>query len=253
MANENIHSIERALDIIELLASEPEGLGISAIAKHTSLAKSTAYRIVSTMQRRNYISKTDKGTYRIGLGLIESVSCYINGLELQTEARPYIGQITNELGLTAHLGILDGAEVIYVEKLDYFSRIRHYTDVGIRVPAYSCSLGKCLLANYSAKDIRNIFEKVSMQKITSHTITSIDELLSDLENVRKRGWAIDDEESKYGFRCLGAPVYDYRGDIIAAISASGSISVFPKERIQSVADFITEKALLISRSLGYVG
>lgn len=249
----NVQSIDRALDIIELLSEENQGLGVTEIARDLGMHKSTAYRIIATLAQRGYLEKSSTGTYRIGLKLIEAVSCYINSLELQTEARPYIAKISGELGLTAHLGVLDGNEVVYIEKMDMFSNIRMYSQIGIHVPSYSCSLGKCLLSNFSSDDVREIMKNCTFQSFTKNTITGIDDLIKDLDLVRRRGWAIDDEESEYDHRCLGAPIYDYRGDIIAAVSASGPASVFTKDRIEPVAEYMTQQAMSISRSMGYTG
>ena len=146
-SDNNVQSIDRALDIIEVLSQENEGLGVTEIAGRIGLPKSTAHRIITTMAGRGYLNKTDRGTYKIGLKLIEAVSCYINSLELQTEARPYVAQTTSELGLTSHLGVLDGDQVIYIEKMDVFSNVRMYSQIGVRVHAYSWSLGKCLRSN----------------------------------------------------------------------------------------------------------
>lgn len=252
MANDNsVQSINRALDIIEVLSDHQEGLGVTEIAELVGLHKSTAHRIITTLAARGYAGKTAQGTYRLGLRIIEDVSCYINSLELQTEARPYVARITSELGLTSHLGVLDGDQVVYIEKMDVFSNVRMYSQIGVRVQSYSCSLGKCLLSNYSASEVRKIMANCSFIKFTRKTIGSIDELLKDLEMVRSRGWAFDDEESEVGHRCIGAPIYDYRGDIIAAISASGPTSLLTKDRVEPVAEYVKVQALEISRSLGY--
>lgn len=251
-SDNNVQSIDRALDIIEVLSQENDGLGVTEIASRIGLPKSTAHRIIATMAERGYLSRTDKGVYKIGLKLIEAVSCYINSLELQTEARPYVAQITAELGLTSHLGVLDGDQVVYIEKMDVFSNVRMYSQIGVRVHAYSCSLGKCLLSNFSANQIRKIMANCSFMRFTKKTLGSVDELLADLDKVRSRGWAIDDEEAEIGHRCIGAPIYDYRGDIIAAISASGPTSILTEDRIESVAQYVRKQALEISKSMGYI-
>lgn len=253
MSNDNnVQSIDRAFDIIEVLSEENNGLGVTEIANRIGLHKSTAHRIITTMANRGYLNKNESGNYQIGLKLIESVSCYINSLELQTEARPYIAKITGELGLTSHLGVLDGDQVVYIEKMDVFSNVRMYSQIGLHVHSYSCSLGKCLLSNYSAADLKKIMCNCSFTRFTDKTISSLDELIVDLDLVRKRGWSIDDEESEVGHRCVGAPIYDYRGDIIAAISASGPTSILTEVRIESVAAYLKEQAMEISKSMGYV-
>ena len=253
MAGDSIQSIDRALDIIEVLSAESSGLGVTEIASRIHLPKSTTSRIISTLAARGYLSRNAVGNYQIGLKLINAVSCYINSLELQTEARPYVAKITGELGLTCHLGVLDGSEVVYIEKMDVFSNVRLYSQIGVHVHAYSCSLGKCLLSNYSAEEVRHIMSNCRFVRFTDKTLSSMDELIADLDTVRRRGWAIDDEESEIGHRCLGAPIYDYRGDIIAAISASGPTSVFTEDRIESVASYLTAQAMEISRTMGYTG
>lgn len=251
-SDNNVQSIDRALDIIEVLSEENQGLGVTEIAGRIGLHKSTAHRIIATMADRGYLNKTEKGTYKIGLKLIEAVSCYINSLELQTEARPYVAQITSELGLTSHLGVLDGDQVVYIEKMDVFSNVRMYSQIGVHVHTYSCSLGKCLLSNYSSQQVRKIMANCSFIKFTKKTLGSVDELIADLDKVRSRGWAIDDEEAEVGHRCIGAPIYDYRGDIIAAISASGPTTILTEERIKPVAEYVRKQALEISRSMGYI-
>lgn len=251
--SQSVQSIERALDIIEVLAEENEGLGVTEIANRIGLHKSTAHRIITTLANRGYLKKNENGTYQIGLALIGAASLYINSLELQTEARPFVARITAELGLTCHLGVLDGDEVVYIEKMDIFSNVRLYSQIGVHVPAYSCSLGKCLLSNYSSEDIRKIMANCKFEKFTDKTITSMDELIADIDKVRKRGWGIDDEESEVGHRCLGVPIYDYRGDIIAAISASGPTNIFTRDRIEHVASYLKEQAMELSESMGYTG
>ena len=125
-----VQSIDRALDIIEVLAVEESGLGVTEIASRVGLHKSTAYRIIETLYNRGYLNKTQDNNYKIGLKLIEAVSCYINSLELETQARPYVAQITAELGLTSHLGVLEGDKVVYIEKMDVFSSVRMYSQIG---------------------------------------------------------------------------------------------------------------------------
>ena len=157
MADERgVQSIERAFDIIEAVATSKNSAVLTEIAEKTGLHKSTAYRIISTLLKRGYLKKNEDGTYKIGLKLIEAASYYIDSLQLQTEVRPYIAQITAKFGLTSHLGILEGDKVVYIEKMDIFSNIKLYSQIGLRMPAYCSSLGKCLLANFSNTQLRSI-------------------------------------------------------------------------------------------------
>lgn len=249
--DKSVQSIDRALDIIETVAVEQDGKSLTEIAAQTELHKSTAYRIITTLLKRGYLDKTEQGNYKIGLKLIEAVSYYINDLELQTEARPYVAKITSHLGLSSYLGVLDGDKVVYIERMDVISAVKLYTQIGHRVNAYCSSLGKCLLANYSNEELDEIMADCSFIKFTPNTISGMEALRRELAEVRRKGWAIDDEEYEPGHRCVGAPIYDYKGDIIAAISASGDKHVLTDERIEEVAQYVVKTAREISRNLGY--
>lgn len=248
----SVQSIERVFDILEILSTEQKGLGISEIAFRSGLHKSTVHRLVTTLVKRGYISKMPSGNYRVGLKLIEVASYYINSLELQTEARPYLQEIASSLNLTAHLGILDRHEVIYIEKMDVFSCVRLYSQIGFRVPAYCSSLGKCLLSRFTPTELPLVLKDCNFVKYTPRTIANVEELSQHLQMVRRQGWAMDDREYDNGHRCIAAPIYDYRGEIIAAVSASGATSLLTDDRILATAEFIIGVADKISRSMGNI-
>jgi DNA-binding IclR family transcriptional regulator len=246
-----VQSIERVLDIIEALSTEQGGLGVTELARRIGLHKSTAHRLLSTLAQRGYVEKREDNCYHMGLKLIEAVSCYINSLELQTEARPYVAQITAELGLTAHLGVLDGNQVVYIERMDVFSGIKLYSQIGLRMHAYCSSLGKCLLSGFSRAELEKIMANCGFNRFTPNTISSLETLRVELKQVRAQGWAMDDLEYSLNNRCIGAPIFDYRGEIIAAVSASGPPTLLTKGRVPEVAAYVQNKAAEISRKLGY--
>ncbi|MDR2132091.1 MAG: IclR family transcriptional regulator [Clostridiales Family XIII bacterium] len=250
--DKGVQSIERALDIIETLSTEQKGLGVTEISKRIGLHKSTTHRLLATLAHRGYAAKREDGGYQLGLKLIEAVSCYINSLELQTEARPYVAQITAELGLTAHLGVLEGDRVVYIERMDVFSGIKLYSQIGLRMHAYCSSLGKCLLSGFGKAELQRVLANCSFNKFTPNTLSSFDALYAELKQVRARGFAVDNLEYSLNNRCIGAPIFDYRGEIIAAISASGPPTVLTEDRVLGVAEHVKAKALAISHNLGYV-
>lgn len=247
-----IQSVYRALDILEVLATQKDGIGITALAQKSGLSKSTVHRIAATLAERGYVEHSPSGNYRLGLKYIEIASFYINSLELQTEARPYLWELTSQLGLTAHLGVLDAHEVVYVEKLDVFPHVRLYSQIGYRVPAYCSSLGKCLLSGLSSDELDVAMANCVYEKFTDRTITNLRDLKKHLRQVRSQGWAMDDEEKDTGNRCVGAPIFDYRGDVVAAVSASGPIANLNNDRLPAVIEKVRSSAMQISKRLGYV-
>lgn len=250
---QTVQVINRALDIIEQLSQSSRPMGSTEIALSTGLSKSTVSRLLFTLGARGYVKKdkTD-GKYAIGTTLIALVSCYIGSLELQTEARPYLSSLASDLNLTTHLGILDGGEVIYIEKLDHFPTKQLYSQIGYRVPAYCSSLGKCLLSKYSGEDLEHIMGGGNFRIYTQNTLPNIDALKEQLRQIRNQGWAMDNQEYETGHICVGAPIYDYRGEIIAAVSASGTSSVITPEYLPVVVETVMQAAKAISKCMGYL-
>ena len=252
--SEQVQVIGRVFDILEYLSLTQGQHGPTEIAAAVGLSKSTVHRLLSSMYQRGYIDRNDsEGTYSIGIKLVEMVSNHINSLELQTEARPILNTLQAKLGLIVHLGILDRHEVVYVEKMDIQPDLRRYAQIGLRVPAQCSSLGKCLLSCLSGEELKYALAQCRFEQYTNKTITNIEDLQKHLREVRAQGWAIDDEEYLDAHRCVAAPIYDYRGETIAAISASGPTSLLTDERIEEVVAQVKKAASNISRQLCYFG
>jgi len=250
--HENVRVVDRVFDILEVLALSNKPVALSEIAARTGMSKSTVHRLLTSMLDRQYVSKYSDGSYSIGYKMVETVSYHINSLELLTEAKPYLNDILRELELTAHLGILDGSDVVYLERMDIYPNTRLYTQVGYRSPAFCSSIGKCLLACLSGDELEEALYLCKFQKHTRNTIVDISEFKRHLKVVRKQGWAMDNEEYQLGHRCVGAPIFDYRGAPMAAISASGSINSISDEKLQLVIRQVRDAAANISKRMGYV-
>lgn len=247
---ESVQVIDRVFDILEYLSLVQGERGPTEIAKAVGLSKSTVHRLLMTLLARGYVDKNDNtSTYRLGIKLVEVVSNHINNLELQTEARPILHELHDKLGLIVHLGILDRHEVVYVEKLDIAPNLRRYAQIGLRVPAQCSSLGKCLLASLSGEELAVALTDCRFESYTDNSITNLQQLRAQLHEVRIQGWAMDNEEYMIGHRCIGAPVFDYRGEIIAAVSASGPKTLLADDRIGDVVREVKRAASMISRQL----
>lgn len=247
---DKIRVLGRAFDILEALSAASIPMTLSEIANATGLSKSTAHRILGALCERSYAYKNNAGAYTIGYKLVEIASTHIDNLELITEAAPFLSKITRELDLTAHLGILDGADVVYIEKLDEHPNSQQYTQIGHRSPGFCSSIGKCLMAGMSSEELDDVLDKCDFKRYTRNTITDRREYTSHLRQVRRQGWAMDDEEYEEGHRCIGAAVYDYRGQPIAAISASGSVNVLTDDRISNTVEKVKLWASQLSRRIG---
>lgn len=252
MGESTVQVLDRAFDILEELAIARGPLGISELAQRTSMSKSTVFRIVQTMLGRGYVEKTLEGRYTIGPKMFDTLSYHINSLELQTEAKPYLAVLKRSLDLSAHLGILDGTYVSYIEKESADWGEEAYTEVGYRSPAYCSSMGKCLLACLSSAELEEVLYGYDFKAFTPNTFTSKAAFAKYLHQVRKQGWAMDNEEYEMGHCCIAAPVFNYRGDAIAAVGVSGTPESISDDRVEDVAQQVMLAAHRISEHMGYV-
>ena len=251
MSEKGAQLIDRLLDILELLSLEKDGLGVTEIGNRTGLHKSTVHRIVSALAERGYIEKVpDRSVYKIGLKLVEISSVYLNSVELKTEARPYLHELTVRLGQPSHLAILDGTDAVYIDKVDMMSNIRLYSQIGRRIPVYCSALGKCLLSGLHDNEMLEIVSRCSFEK---YTVKTLDRkmLLHQISEVAVNGYAVDDEEHDEGIRCIASPVFDYRGKVVAAVSIAGPAAVIIPQNDSETGKLLQDTALKISKRMGY--
>lgn len=247
-----VQVIDRALDILELLSIEREGLGVTEIGVKLDINKSTVHRIVTALTERGYIEKdTSKLVYKLGLKFVELSSMYLNNVELKTEARTYLWELTNKLGLTTHLGILDGIEIVYIDKIDIVSSRRLYSQIGKRIPIYCSALGKAILSSIGDKECNMLLSECSFEKFTTNTLNNKEEVIKQIQYNKRHGWFIDDEEHEEGIRCLAAPIYDYMNKVVAAISISGANTLISYENQNDIGIMLVETSKKISKRLGY--
>lgn len=252
MSDKGVQTLDRALDIIEMLAIEREGIGVTEISQKIGLHKSTVHRLLNALAERGYIEKEPRySTYKLGLKFIEISSLYLNKLELKTEALPYMRRLAEIIGQPVHLAILDGCEAVYIEKIDALNSIRMYSQIGRRVPVYCSAIGKILLSGLKNRECESIVDTLEITKFTHKTVESREALCRDIDEARQKGWAIDDEEHEAGIRCIAAPVRDYSGKVIAAVSVSGDNRIINPERDNEISAQVIETAQNISRRMGY--
>jgi len=253
MASNTVQSIDRAFEILETLAVEREGLGVTEIGKRVGLHKSTVHRILNTMAERGYIEQNQEtGAYRLGLKFIELCSLYLNNVELKTEAQPYLRNLSALTGQPVHLATLVDKEAVYIDKIEHYSSIRMYSAIGKRIPLHCTAVGKVLLSDKSPGYIRKLLGEDELTAYTPKTLTDLEQLLEEINRVKKLGWARDDEEHEVGIRCIAAPIYDYRRQIIAAVSTSGNKNIISPDRDEEIALYVIKAASDISKRLGYI-
>lgn len=246
-----IQSIERALRILEEFTAKEKELGVTELAKRVGLNKSTCFGILQTLQSKGYLEQNeDNGKYCLGLKLFELGQTYEAGLELREISRPYLQLLVEKTRETVHLVVRNKMDAVYIEKVEGPSAINIISQVGKRVNLHCTGVGKCLMAHFPPKDLDTVMKR-DLIKFTPYTITDKQKLNQELNHIRERGFSIDDEEIELGLRCVAAPIFNYKGETIGAISISGPTSRITYERIAELSVLVKETAQDISQRLGY--
>jgi DNA-binding IclR family transcriptional regulator len=250
---QSVQSLERAILILETLSAQLEWVSLKDLATAVNLHPSTVYRMVATFTEHGYIEKNpETGRYRLGMKIIELGSQLLGNMELRTEAQPFLHRLMKEIQETIHLGILDDGFVIYIEKLEPIDMTKMYSQIGKRSPVHCTGLGKVLLAYQSDEKIDFIVHKRGLKQYTEITITTEQELWTEINKIRARGYAIDNGEHEPFVRCVAAPIYDYRGKAVAAISVTVPALRFVPNYANKLTSLVLETCAEISQSIGYV-
>ena len=252
MPDSALQTVDRALAVLELLADHPEGLRPADVAAAMGLNKVTTHRLLATLLNRHFVERQEEnGRYSIGLRLIEISSLRLNNLELKTEAQPWLRRLVTQAGQPVHLAIYDQGEIVYIEKMETVHSIRMYSQIGKRSPVYCTALGKVLLAALPDEEIRAVLQGLTLRAFTPTTLTSPEQILAEIGQVRSQGFALDRQEHEPGVFCVAAPIRDYRGQVIAAVSTAGSRQDYLDNPDHEMIRWLRETAAAISHRLGY--
>lgn len=247
-----IQSVDRAIQIIDFFTGPQSELGITEIAERMGLGKSTVYGLVNTLLQAGYLEQNvENKRYRLGLRLFELGSIVQSRMDVREIARPYLEELSKTFNMTVHMGIYRDWEMVYIDKVDSPNTRIVYSQVGKRAPMYCTGIGKAVLANMSTADIQYILRTQPLEMLTEHTLTESEQIMKELEEIRSRGYAVDNEEVELGLRCVAVPVYDYRKKPIAAISISSAAAYLNDEKIRQAAVGLQKTAKEISKRMGY--
>ncbi|WJH32879.1 helix-turn-helix domain-containing protein [Paenibacillus sp. CC-CFT747] len=246
-----IQSIDKALDLIELLADRGS-LNLLELAELLDQPKSSTYRIVLTLENRGYISRSDEdGKYCLGYKQLMLTRNLLERNNLRSAAWNEMKKLSDLYGDTINLGVLMEGEVLYVEIIESTQPLRMTDTVGSRAPFNATAIGKAITAYLPQETVEKLIRERGLPALTEHTIVTKDRLMQELEQVRIQGYSIDDQEMVEGARCLAAPIFNMYGSIQGAVSMSGAMHRFPTHRLSDMARQIRLTADGISRKLGH--
>jgi IclR family transcriptional regulator, KDG regulon repressor len=246
-----LSSLKNALRILNSFSMDEPEKKISEISSSLGLNKSTVSRTMATLASEGFVYKDpETKKYRLGLSILTLSGVVNSSMDIHRESQPILNRLVETLGETAHISVLDHLDVIYLHKVDCNHPVRFLTHVGRRNPAYCTSSGKVLLAFSNDDVVDRVIEK-GLNKYCKNTITDPKILRSHLREVKENGYASSVEEILDGVTSIAAPIFDYRGNVIAALSVVGPKQRLQSHKIQAIAKKVISAALEVSTRLGY--
>ena len=244
-------SLNKALDVIEVIAEKGK-TGVRELAQISGLPPATAHRIVAALVNRGYLNKDDQ-THRYALSpkfliLGEKVQQQIDIVSI---ARPYLEKLMVETRENANLCIRDGHHVVYIDHVGSPEHnLRIFTKLGGKAPLYASGVGKVFLSWLSESQFQRYLEAVELRSFTPGTLTTPQQLRTEIQTIREKGYAIDNQEKELGVRCVAAPIFNHSNRIQAALSVSGAAQRITMKRLPILAKQVVDAARQLSAAIG---
>ena len=239
--------------ILEVLARVGEA-GVTEIAAELGVHKSTAFRLVATLEAHRLVEQTvDRGRYRLGVGVLRLAGATTARLDLVQEARPLSRQLASDTGETVNVAVLSESSALYLDQVAGSSALQPHNWVGQHIPLHATSNGKVLLSGLDDASLDTVLDTLlgTLAAYTPQTITRRAELREELDRVRAQGYALAVDELEVGLTAVAAPIRNAHGDVVASMSVSGPSFRLPTERLDEVVRLVTEAAVEVSHRLGW--
>jgi len=246
-----VQSLDRALEILRLLGSEPE-MRVTDLARRLEVHKSTVFRLLSTLQEHGLVEQTPTTEkYRLGYGLVRLAGAVVAELDLARASRSVLQELATRTGETVNLAILQGDQVVNIDQIAAPNLVVNVNWVGKQTPLHATSNGKVLLAYLSEDERRRLLDR-SLPRLTPRTITDPRILEKQLHRVLTDGYAFTLEELELGLNAVAAPVYAADGRVQAAVSVAGPSYRVTPQRLSDLGEMTKDAAAAISRRMGYI-
>lgn len=240
-------AVERTLSVLEALG-RPRPL--AEIAELAELPKPTVHRILQVLVARGFARDGDDGVYAAGPRVLTVAGEALAELDVAGLARPILGALQRSVGGTVHLALRNGDEAVYVEKMEGDEPYRMASRVGLPLRLHSTGIGKTILAALPEGELTELLARLPLEARTPRTLVEPDALRAELERIRSRGYAIDDEENETGVRCVAAPLVDHQGRVVGGLSVSSLVYVLSPDDAERIAPEVVRAAAELSQLLG---
>lgn len=234
----SVPSVQRVLAIFEMLAPSHRGLTLSQISRNLSVARSSAFYILNTLEQSGYLYReSPRGRYMFTTKLFGLANSSLVSLGVRERAAPLLRELMEQTQLTVHLAVIMQNELVLIDKVAPRGASQLATWVGKRLPIHCTGAGKALMAFMPEIQLDALFRQ-GLIRYNENTIVSPKKLREEIQRIRSNGFAIDDEEETLGLRCIGAPVFDYNQHAIAAISIAGTTTQINDENVATLSGVV---------------
>ncbi|MER6947546.1 IclR family transcriptional regulator [Nonomuraea sp. NPDC000554] len=244
-------TVARAIDIVRFVSVRHRTLG--EIADHLDVHKSTALRLLQTLEEGGFVRRVTGGGYGMGFQLIALGQLALDQVEARSLAHPILHDLSERYGHTVHLGELVGDQVVYVGKIDGRGSVAMGSRIGLPAQPHTAAVAKVILAYQDDSTRARVLDATTLTRYTPTTITDRDALEAELARTRERGWAEDDGEHEDYITCVALPVFDARGKVTHGISVTALRAVAPLEELRGHIEAFRDAAYEISKALGWGG
>lgn len=246
-----VQSVDRAMTLLEALCENEDGHRLTDLAKRTGLSLTTVHRLLTTLEQRRFVEFTSSDNlWHVGRQAFAVGSAFVRDRNFVAPALPFLRRLRDQTRETANLGVVDDGEMIVINQIESREINRAISRVGGRAPMVASGMGKAVLASYSPDDVSSVIKRFGMRKVTNNTLTRRTALEAQLQQARRDGYAVDDEEFVPGLRCVAAAVYNNQSEVLCAISVSGLTVRMTSDRVPVLGRLLAETAGELTRSLG---
>jgi PcaR/PcaU/PobR family beta-ketoadipate pathway transcriptional regulator len=250
-----VPGLARGLAMLAAFTAEAPQLSLADLARAVGLTRSSAFRIAYTLTELGYLVR-DEATksYRLGPRVLGLGFAYLASIEIVEIAQPHLVALRDRTQCSAHLAVLDGTEIVYVARHAVQKALTSHVQVGSRLPAHATSMGRAILSQLSADDVRARFKGKALESFSEATATTLDDLIAQLARDRSRGYVLSRSNFERGIASVAAPIFDAEGAVAAAINITTPESTLSGDDLETrIRDAVVETAATISEWLGHRG
>jgi len=246
-----VQSLIRGLTILERLAEARDGVSLTDLAQRVGLAASTTHRLLKTFEKMRFVSQdTERGRWFIGVQTFTVGNAFLYHRDFVEASRPVMRRLMEASGETVNLSVLDDGQAVLLSQVECHEMMRMLAKLGGRAPVHASAVGKALLAALPDEEVSAILHRRGLTRVTPNTIDTPARLREALKEIRRRGYAIDDEEHAIGLRCVAATLHDQYAEPLAAISLSGPRARIDSDRIATLGKMVVEATAEVTETLG---